>query len=44
MGSFAITTSRSLSMRSQASRFGVVVLALICPGILGGQHRLAAQE
>ena len=31
-------------MRFQASRFCVVVLALICPGILGGQHRLAAQE
>ena len=31
-------------MRFQASRFYLVVLALICPGILGGQHRLAAQE
>ena len=31
-------------MRFLASRFCVVVLALICPGILGGQHRLAAQE
>ena len=31
-------------MRFQVSRFCVVVLALICPGILGGQHRLAAQE
>ena len=31
-------------MRFQASRFCVVVLALICPGVLGGQHRLAAQQ
>ena len=31
-------------MRFLASRFCVVVLALICPGILGGQHRLVAQE
>ena len=31
-------------MRFQAIRFRVVVLALICPGILGGQHCLAAQE
>ena len=31
-------------MRFQASRFCVVVLALICPVTLGGQHRLAAQE
>ena len=31
-------------MRFLASRFCVVVLALICSGILGGQHRLAAQE
>ena len=31
-------------MRFQASRSYLVVLALICPGILGGQHRLAAQE
>ena len=31
-------------MRFQASRFYLVVLALSCPGVLGGQHRLAAQE
>jgi hypothetical protein len=31
-------------MRFQVSRFCVVVLALMCPGVLGGQHRLAAQE
>ena len=31
-------------MRFQASRFYLVVLAFIFPGILGGQHRLAAQE
>ena len=31
-------------MRFQPSRFCVVILALICPGVLGGQHRLAAQE
>ncbi len=31
-------------MRFQASRFYLVVLALLCPCILGGQHRLSAQE
>ena len=31
-------------MRFQASRVYLVVLALSCPGILVGQHRLAAQE